>query len=314
MRALSQRLGLEPVDPPTLEGTATRMAARDGDGQLVLLYQWRDHERARRAARAMGQGLGSELFAVPTLIEAEPDQGWVLVTRPEGSPLTAALAERGARTPGELDAGLGRALLESVGVLTRKLHSLEAGGVFGELPDPDQQTPARAQGTWNTFNGWVADRLERYAEALGQLELPEAERLELRESLGDLRHELSAFHPRHPATLTHNALGAEHLWVEPHSMEVSGLTGFGHALLLPAEADLAYLLWLEGIIAHPHLVRAFYTGYGAARTMDVQRRERFYRRLAAFEVLLGQRRELCPRPRAELLEMSGPGVIDLASR
>ena len=110
---------------------------------------------------------------------------------------------------------------------------------------------------------------------LGVEDLDESQRHHLLESLGDLRHELSAFHPRYPATICHGAVGLSRIWINDRA-EVVGLTGFDQAAFLPAETDLASFLWFEGLAMDEALVQAFYRGYGAARTMDVQRRERFY--------------------------------------
>jgi len=104
---------------------------------------------------------------------------------------------------------------------------------------------------------------------------------------------------------SHGDVRAEHVWVDPDSREVLALTGFEHACFLPREADIAFLLWIDGIGRDDALTRAFYKGYGAARTMDVQRRERFYRRLVAFQALFGMKGEVA-LDEAELVGLTRP--------
>jgi hypothetical protein len=65
---------------------------------------------------------------------------------------------------------------------------------------------------------------------------------------------------------------------------------------------------MEGIGHHETLARAFYRGYGAARTMDMQRRERFFRRLTAFEALVGELRGVTELDDAALMELASPSA------
>jgi len=309
MDELFAALGLEAVGAPAREGRAVRQIATRGQ-DTVVLYHWGDLDDAAYAHKIFSSSqLGEQLFAVPDVLDVDLDAGWVMLRAPEGVPLVDWLDEQGLDGLHQLDPYKHRALVESLGVLVRKLHSLEAPGVFGKLGVFDPDSSYLPPGVYHTFNGWVAERLERDGEALGGLSaLDEEQRLMLKEHLGDLRHELSAFHPRHPAVVTHGALGRDHLWISRTGQEIVGLTGFEHARYLPAEADNAHLLWIEGLAQNEALIRAFYQGYGAARTMDVQRRERFYRRLVAFDVLCADRTSHLHGPR-DLLRLAGPAIV-----
>ncbi|MEC9441803.1 MAG: phosphotransferase [Myxococcota bacterium] len=307
---LAQQLSLQPIGSPESEGRAVRLEVKRGNEQRALLYLW-PGGRARRVTRALTEELAGQLFAAPELLDSDVARGWTLHAHPEGIPLKSWMRAKDIDSLAEIDASSKRHLFESMGVLARKLHSLGSGGLFGEIPDAEDENPTAAEDTWHTFNGWVARALDRYSRSIDSDTQGGAwrGRIELKESLGDLRHELSAFHPRHPAVLTHGALGVEHMWVDEHCSEVVALTGFDMARFLPAEADVANILWLEDMIASDLAVSAFYKGYGAARTMDVQRRERFYRRLSAFEALLGER---CGEPLAvseeALVKLAGSSV------
>lgn len=305
--------------PPALEGSARRhrLARRDGAGR-ALLYLWDSPRHAARAAHALGhEDFGEQLFAVPSLLEADVEQGWCLLECPEhGEPLSELLARHGARVLHELAIPMASSIAESLGVSLRKLHSLSPGdervGEMLEPPHAAELGASQSSGRFHTFNGWVAARLERFTEDLNHVAyLDPDQRLRCLEYLGDLRHELSAFHPRHPAVFSHGAPAIEHLWVSDASghPEVVALTGFERAIFLPAEADVAYLNWLGGLASCDDIVtRAFYRGYGAAHTMDVQRRERFYRRLAAFQVLLDPRQARNRRSIPTLVALAGPAV------
>lgn len=306
MKKLAKDLALIPLGEPEREGTGERLVVDAGKGGRALLYRWGSCG-AKRVVRAHRDDLAGQLFAAPQLLTADPRAGWTLHTHPRGVPLTHWLRQHGHASIAQLDPARHRMLFESMGVLARKLHSLKAPGIFGEIPAHDDPSPTHHARIWNTFNGWVANALNEYASALD--EHGGTGRLQLKESLGDLRHELSAFHPRHPAVLTHGAFGPEHMWVDEKGLEVVALTGFDMARFLPAEADLANMLFLEDLMASELGVKFFYQGYGAARTMDVQRRERFYRRLFTFEVLLGERQGArLPHDEAGFVRLAGPSV------
>ena len=312
---------------PVMEGSARRhlLTRRDGAAR-ALLYLWDSSRLARRAACAMGhEALGAQLFAVPDVLDAGEAQAWCLVAHPgQGAePLPALLARHGVSALHELAPALASSIAESLGVSLRKLHSLAPQDErVGEILEPGEDTrelgAAQSTGRFHTFNGWVAARLERFTEDLNHASyIDPDQRLRCLEYLGDLRHELSAFHPRHPAVFSHGSPGEEHLWVSDASGHPEGvaITGFERAIYLPAEADVAYLNWIGGLASCDESVtRAFYRGYGAAHTMDVQRRERFYRRLAAFQVLLDPRQMRQPHAIPALVELASPAVAPAPCR
>jgi aminoglycoside phosphotransferase (APT) family kinase protein len=298
MRTLSafiSALGATLVGEPWRAGHAWQARVRRAhEPDPALLTVWDDAARAARAHAASSPQLAGQLFAVPELIELGP--GWRLTRDIPGQTLAQLMAAHGATALAQLPHAA--QLAEGVGRVLRKLHSVPAEAPFG---------PMGEQG-WHTFSGYIAARLEAHAGGLNQLALSEQVRVSLLESLGDLRQELSAFHPRLPATLVHGAPSAPFLWVDAAGADIIGLTGFGHASCLPSEYDLSFFLWMELVADDDALARAFYRGYGAARTMDVQRRERFFRRLCAFEVLVGELRGVIARDEAELIAMAGAGA------
>lgn len=270
--------GWEATSTPVREGEAHRVAVALPNGERALLYAWADEVHARRAA-LVHQVVAAEMFAVPERIDHGPR--WLLVEHPDGSPVPEVL---GADVR-DLSLRRAKTLAADVGEVMRKLHAVPTEKFCGDvLGDEDG-----SDGRFLTFSGYVAHQLERFAENLRTQSFSEEEVGRLQTSIAELRHELSAFHPRNPSGYVHGRPGVEHVWLDPSGREVVGLTGFDHAALLPREADLAYILWVDGLGADDHVARAFYDGYGAARTMDVQRRERFFRRLVAFQVLFGQK-------------------------
>jgi aminoglycoside/choline kinase family phosphotransferase len=272
----------EPVVRP--DGARVRVDYGADEDGVLWAYPSRAH--ASRAYLAHGEDFASQLFAVPPSIDRQDD--WCLVEPQEGTPLFDFLASRGVSEIADLDRQTRTMLAKSAGTLARKLHEIEVESAYGDLLDESASELSGFAGRWLTFNGYCAARLEYFAEEIRQLEFDEESRSTLLKSIGDLRNELSAFHPRHPPALVHGDFRWRNLLVSDDGTEVVGLINFSHARLLPPEADLARLLWLDDLASYDSDVRAFYDGYGAARTMDLQRRERFYRRLAAFEALLDE--------------------------
>lgn len=254
----------------------------------ALAWAFEGAEQAARAALMHGPEVGAQLFVVPDLLARWEAEGALLTQDPGGAPAPAEVWSR---------AGAAQ-LAEQLGEALRKLHSLKvADRTFGDVRE--------AGARWSTFNGFAASRLESHLEAANHdAALSQDERDALLRALDDLRHELSAFHPRYPAVWCHGAPGARALWVDAAGARVTGLVRFGGARLLPSEWDMACALYLDGLVEHDALVRSFYRGYGAARTMDMQRRERFFRRLVSLEALFGELESRAPR--ARLIEMAGP--------
>ena len=289
--------GLELEGEATSEGDARRVAAVTETGDAALLYVWEEELLASRAAE-VHRTVGAQLFAVPEHIASGP--GWLLVRRPDGVAATEFFEDALGREFA-LTNERGIALAESLGNVLRKMHSLPTIAACGDFLEDAGEGPSR----WLAFSGWVAHHLEWFSEDLRRRDFADETVEQLSKSIADMRHELSSFHPRTPPSVVHGKVSFRHVWVDRSGREIVGLTGFDRASYLPREADIAYLLWIEGFGAHDRLTRAFYQGYGAARTMDVQRRERFYRRLVAFEALFGFLGEVQRTPR-ELIELTGP--------
>ncbi len=289
LEELQHTRGWSPLGEIGDEGEARRWRVR-AHGQPALLYMWPDPAMAHRSAWAHGDAVGDHLFVVPPLIEA--GHTWCLVGDVDGVPLPDYLAGEGASSLVDLGGERARLIARAIGQTARKLHEVDVPAEFGDVLEGGHLERDGTLGRWKTFNGYCAHHLERFAEHVRHAEVGDATRARLLTSIGDLRNQLSAFHPRHPPSLNHGRLIPAHLWVDSSGRDVVGLTGFSRARLLPSEADLAPLLWLYGLGDDDALVRAFYSGYGAARTMDLQRRERFYRRLVALEALVdgGERR------------------------
>lgn len=250
------------------EGNATRYHV-EREGVPCLLYTFEDEVHARRVAWAHDPQRAAQLFVVPEVLESGP--GWCLLQNISGTPLAARMKPGDAIPPN---------IAQELGEIVRKLHSTNLTGesVFG---DPLPEGPR-----WLTFNGYVAAQFERFAEDVRRLALDDELTTGIVQAIGQVRQELASFHPRSPTTLVHGKIDPEHVWVDGHGRSIVGLTGFDTCAFLPAEVDLAWVLWLEDFDG-ADLARPLYRGYGAARTMDVQRRERFYRRLVAFHALYG---------------------------
>lgn len=273
------------------EGAGMRLPIAVESGEPALLYHFADEQTALRVAVAH-KTAGELLFAVPECLASGPN--WVVVQQPPGRLVADVIPE--------FEGDQARPVLESLGKVLRKLHQLPCEPFCGDLVDDG------GDGRWLTFSGYVAHHLEWFNENMRRRSFTEPNTEALTTAIGDLRHELSAFHPRNPPSLSHGRLGLEHVWLDESGREVVGLTGFEHAAQIPREADIAYLLWIAGIGSDDLLVRAFYAGYGAARTMDVQRRERFYRRLVALQALFGGKGEV-PASTDRLIALTSPSAL-----
>jgi len=265
--------GWSPLASPVPEGCAQRASVQLED-RLGLLYVWPDEASAARAKGCHGGDLGEQLFVVPAELEGGPN--WILVEHIEGQTLHDFLGDEDLA---KLESADGHALIQSIGENVRKIHSATVPPTFGDIREDGER--------WLTFNGYVAAHFERYAEEVRTLDIDDDTTTDINKRIGQMRHELASFHPRSPSSIIHGRLAIEHFWADEHGRELVGITGFDQSAILPPEFDLAWLLWFEGFGENETALRQFYRGYGAARTMDVQRRERFYRRLRAFQALFG---------------------------
>ncbi len=258
------------VESQANEGNAIRLhVAKDQD--RALLYVFEDSALAARMACAHRPDRAAQLFTVPEVIEA--GEYWCLIQPIAGVTIADLLSRSN-------DSIVTPQLARELGELLRKLHStnLSTESVFGDVLPTGQR--------WLTFNGYVAAQFERFAEDVRTLKLDDETTSAILNSIGQIRQELASFHPRSPTTLVHGKIDFQHIWVDENARTVVAVTGFDTSAILPAEVDLAWLLWIKEFEAKD-LARSLYRGYGAARTMDVQRRERFFRRLVAFHALYG---------------------------
>jgi aminoglycoside phosphotransferase (APT) family kinase protein len=273
---------------PEPEGSALRQLVLQ-NGERAYLYVFQSAEVANRVSYCHHGDIGAQLFVVPERIDS--GDRWCLLRHIEGMTLSNWLKAN----PHHFSKPDGIALIQDLGEQIRKVHStLGSVGFFGDFLDESRQ--------WLTFNGYVASAFESYAEDVRTLGLDDVSELAVAKAIGEMRHELASFHPRSPTVLCHGKLAFEHIWVSDSGREVTGLTGFETACAMPPEVDIAWLLWIEKFHASDDAIRALYRGFGAARTMDVQRREIFYKRLIALHALYGGL-GVVNTPVAELVEL-----------
>jgi aminoglycoside phosphotransferase (APT) family kinase protein len=277
MSGWSQARGWTPVAPGEERESWARVWVDEGQGRAILL-RFSGAGETKRVLSVHDPAQGVQLFAVPEVIAHGED--WCLVEDIAGVPLMeVASGEKGLVRMRQPE------FAEQLGTLLRKLHEAKGMQRYGDVLEVGD----RAERVWQTFNGFVAARLERFVEAANQGGFDVASRVGLLDLIGSLRHELSAFLPRQPASLHHGTVSPRHVWVDPDTERVVALTGFEQASYLPPGLDIAYLFYIVGLLHDEAAVRAFYRGYGSARTMDVQRREKFYGRLVLLDVLFGFR-------------------------
>ncbi len=261
------------VGAPEAEGSALRQLVLHND-ERAILYVFQSAEVAERVAYCHHVDVGAQLFVVPERIDS--GERWCLLKHIQGVPLSTWLVTH----ENHFSKPDGNALIQDMGEQVRKVHStLGSVGYFGDLLDESKR--------WLTFNGYVASAFESYAEDVRTLGLDDVTELAVAKAIGEMRHELASFHPRSPTVLCHGKLAFEHIWVSDSGREITGLTGFEHACAMPPEVDVAWLLWIEKFQSSEDAIRGLYRGFGAARTMDVQRREIFYKRLIALHALYG---------------------------
>ncbi len=254
------------------DGLADRANVCLDDGRDGLLFVWDDEVLADRAAW-LHSPERAQLFVVPELLLRGPH--WCVLEGIDGVRVADILAE----DPEWIETAQGMGIIRQLGQTLRKIHSGNAAEHFGDVLEDGE--------TWMTFNGYVAAHLEVFAEKARTIGLDDDIVHGLLGAIGQARHELASFHPRGPSCLVHGMPSFDHVWVNEESTSLVGLTGFEHAALLPAELDIAWAMWIGGIAKDDLMIRALYRGYGAARTMDVQRRERFYRRFVGLLSLFG---------------------------
>lgn len=279
LNALISQNSWELVSPLTEVGRSLRARVKTSE-RIGLVFWFADAQLSKRAAWAHALEHAAQLFAVPELLES--GENWILVENIQGEPLSEYLDGVHSSLLGYKGAPH---ILQELGELARKLHAM-----FPEISFYGDPSDASAQ--WLTFNGYVASRLEEWAEHVRSLGLADEGVQVVSKVIGDLRQELASFHPRSLTTICHRCLSPDHIWVSENAKDIVGLTGLENCAALPPEMDLAWILNVESVAESDDLVRHLYRGYGAARTMDVQRREYFYARVVALEALYAKPPEI----------------------
>ncbi|GEM_PF-6282523 len=263
-----EKEGFEKIDELGEEGGAHLFSVKK-DSKSYLLYTFEDPLHFARAKFAFTT-LSSHLFVVPPIQECGAN--WFSLEI-KGVNAKVFFAEQGR--PREKIK-----YAKEVGCFLRKLHNCPAPTRFG---DPISEKRDRS---WLTFNGYVAAKLELYSEHLREQFFSDEAIGKIKNAIADLRVQLATFHPRTPPTWNHRRPSAEHIWLNSETLEIEAITGFEYSVFLPPELDIAYFLYIDDVIHDEASILAFYKGYGSARTMDVQRRERFYKRLSALDAIM----------------------------
>ena len=238
----------------------------DTDPTLWILH-WPDDEQARRAAHRIDDtALARRIF--PFELADAPEIDGLTVVAQDVRPLSALLYDgvtpvRHHRT------------LEELGRWLRALHDLSAPAGFG---DPESQP--RLQ----TINAFLAARFVTISQ-----DLPDTNGLheEALHHLADLRNELSAFHPHGRSTWTVGRIDADRIAIHPKTGAIAGILDPGMVSLRPPEYDLAALRAFGVLSSSSLAARAFWRGYGAALTRDLERRIAYFERLIDLERQLG---------------------------
>lgn len=263
--------GFSEVGVQEAEGSALRYRVKR-DSKDYLLYYFEDENLCQRAKFFCKQ-LSPLLFVIPEI--QDEDTHWFLI---DAVGMNAKTFFDDEHHTAENRLHIKYAL--EMGRFLRKLHNCPAPVRFG---DPISESRDHS---WLTFNGYVASKLERFLEEVRKQSFTDEAVGTVKNAIADLRNQLASFHPRTPPTWNHRRPSAEHVWFHPETAEIVAITGFEYSVFLPPELDIAYFLYIDDIGFDEALIHALYKGYGSARTMDVQRRERFYRRLAALDAIM----------------------------
>ncbi|RAL22757.1 hypothetical protein DL240_07610 [Lujinxingia litoralis] len=173
------------------------------------------------------------------------------------------------------------ALMRSLGQALRQLHNHPCPDGFG-VPE---RLHLPQTSYFQTFNAAMAAHLDRLAGRLDAVHAPEAH-ARFTERFAWLRQSLSAFHPRTRSVWTLGQLSPGRILVSADHNRIVAFLDFSHCALRPPEHDLAHALRPELATASPRTERAFWSGYGAAPTMDLRRRVHFFSTLAQLEAEL----------------------------
>lgn len=161
-------------------------------------------------------------------------------------------------------------LFESLGAYLRTLH---------DHPSPEGFGPPDTSKFRHTFNAYMTAEFESIHRRLQSADDP-AFRDQAIDALASLRRELSAFHPHGKSAWTVGRATPRRLAISRNPTRLQACVDFGAVALRPPEFDLATLRIDDLLSGDPSLAdRAFWKGYRAALTRDLDRRIAYFERL-----------------------------------
>ncbi|TXD38153.1 phosphotransferase [Lujinxingia vulgaris] len=261
---------------PPLPETTRRLADEPGwtwdeveiDGERRWHFRWPDAARAGRH-----QALCDEIAAGALTLSTEAPSRF--------SAARWAPARAGLPLSSITDLSSRLTMMRALGQALRRLHNHPCPDGFG-VP-----TRLHLAGTayFQTFNAAIAARLDEMARRLENIN-DDAEHVRLTETFAWLRQSLSSFHPRTRSVWTVTNLTPGRILAEPEHGQLTAFLDLSQAALRPPESDLAIALSPDMAGVSPATERAFWAGYGAAPTMDLRRRLRFFTQLAQLDAAL----------------------------
>ena len=247
---------------PTVLATDAGWSWTTGVGEAHFRLSWQRPEEAERHRRRLDEAqLARQLF--PFRVLPCDDGGCRLQLSSAGAPprpLSTVL------TDGLPPLKLTR-VLEELGRWLRALH---------DLPSPDGFGDPEAEPRLQTINAFLSQTFAEMTQELTEREALNEEKLQ---SLADLRNELSGFHPHGRTSWTLGRITPGRLAVDPTTGAIVAFMDLGQISLRPPEWDLAALRVSRLLPARSLSERAFFRGYGAALTRDLERRVHYFERL-----------------------------------
>ncbi len=262
-------LALHPHASPGWSVSTPACAAwRAGDALLLAFPTPDAATRHRTALRHLGA-------PDPLAAGGDASSSWLIAQAPPDAPLLAI------RWP-HLTPAARRETLARLGAALAALHARCRASRHGAL---DAGGPSFL--AWNTL---LTRRLDHLRPAVAAAPAGRAQKA-AHAALDALRREVRHVHPSVGATLVLRSFQPDLLALPDDAPPaLLGALDLSRAELAPGEIDFGPLLWFTCIEGDDGLIDAFYEGYGLARTMDVRRRERVYRALAALDWIAGAAR------------------------
>lgn len=170
-----------------------------------------------------------------------------------------------------------RLCFESLGTWLRALHDQPAPEGFGAYFGGER---------FQTFNALMAHDLQRFGHQIHALQ-DDAARDQALELLSDLRCGLNAFHPHGRSVWTLSYLSANRLAIHPVSAQIEGIVDLSGLATRPPEFDLGALTFYGLLENDGHDEQAFWKGYRAVLTRDLERRIHYFQRYHQLRSSLG---------------------------